>query len=72
MHVRKEKKIINEDDLLKENQNLPKRVMAGMRRRMQVCLQRYGEHNIIYRRKLNLTAYIINKNRQCFRIKHRN
>ena len=38
------KKIINEVDLLKENQNILKRVMAGMRRRIQVCLQRNGGH----------------------------
>ena len=43
MHVRKER-IINEIDLLKENQDLPKRVMARMRRRMQVHLQRNGGH----------------------------
>ena len=36
--------IINEVDLLKENQDLIKRVMAEMRRRMQVCLQRNWEH----------------------------
>ena len=43
MHVRKQR-IIDEVDLLKENQNSLKRVMAGMRRRMQVCLQRNGGH----------------------------
>ena len=37
MQVRKER-IINEFDVLKENQDLLKRVMAGMRRRMQVPL----------------------------------
>ena len=43
MYVRKEN-IINEVDLLKENQYLLNRVMAGMRRRMEVCLQRNGGH----------------------------
>ena len=39
MHVRKEKIITNEVDLVKENQDLRKRVMAEIRR-MQVRLQR--------------------------------
>ena len=38
------KKIINEVQFIKKNQNLLKRVMAGMRRRIQFCLQRNGEH----------------------------
>ena len=41
MHVRKEI-IKNEVDLPKKNRDLLKRVMAGMRRRMRVCLQRNG------------------------------
>ena len=43
MHVRKER-IKNEVDLLKENQDLLKRVMAGMQRKMQVSLQGNGGH----------------------------
>ena len=43
VHVRKESKI-NEVDILKENQDFIERVMAGMRRRMQVCLQKNGGH----------------------------
>ena len=39
MHVRK---IIDQDDLLKENQDLIKIVIARMRRRMQVCFERNG------------------------------
>ena len=35
---------MNEVDLLIEDQDLPQRVMAGMRRRMQVCLQRNKRH----------------------------
>ena len=43
MHVRKER-IINEVDLLKENQDLHKRVMTAlrMRRRMKVCQRNEG------------------------------
>ena len=40
----KKESFINEVDLLKENQDLHKRVMAGMRGRMQVCVQRNGRH----------------------------
>ena len=40
----KKDKIINEVDLLKENQNFLKTVMAGIRIRMQVSLQRNGGH----------------------------
>ena len=36
--------IINEDDLLKESQDLLTIVIAGMLRRMQVRLQRNGGH----------------------------
>ena len=43
MHERKER-IMNEVYLLKEDQDLHKRVMAGMLRKMQVCLRRNGEH----------------------------
>ena len=43
MHVRKEI-ILNEVDLLKFNQDLLNRVVAKMRRKMQVCLQRNGGH----------------------------
>ena len=39
MHVRI-KKNINEVDILKENKDSLKRVMAGMGRKMKVCLQR--------------------------------
>ena len=35
---------INEVDLLKENQDSLLRVMTGMRKKMQVCLQRNAEH----------------------------
>ena len=41
---KKKEQIINAVDLLKENQDLLKRVIAGMRRRMQVCLQRNWGH----------------------------
>ena len=51
----KKNKIINEVDLLKENQDFLKRVMAEMRRKMQT-----------YRRKRKLAAYFRNKNRLCF------
>ena len=40
----KRKEIINEVDLLNENQVLLKRVMARMRRRIQVYLQRNRRH----------------------------
>ena len=36
--------IINNVDLLKENQDLLIRVMAGMRRKMQACLPRNLGH----------------------------
>ena len=36
--------IINELDLLEGNQNLIKILLAGMRRRMQVCLHRNEGH----------------------------
>ncbi len=37
-------RIVNEVNLLKGNQALVKRVIAGMRRRLQVCVERNGGH----------------------------
>ena len=54
---------MNEIDLLKENEDLHRRFMAGMRRRMQKWRP--------YRKEQKLAAYVRNKNRLCFRIKYR-
>ena len=35
---------VNEVNLLKGKQDLVKRVIAGMRRRLQVCVERNGGH----------------------------
>ena len=37
-------KIVNEDNLLKGKQDLGKRVITGMGRRLQVCVERNGGH----------------------------
>lgn len=37
-------RIVNEVNLLKENPDLVKRVFAGMRKRLQVCVERNGGH----------------------------
>ena len=37
-------RIVNEVNLLKENPNLVKRVFAGMRKRLQLCVDRNGAH----------------------------
>ena len=61
MHVRKGR-IINDVDLLKENQDLIKRIMAGMRRKIQVCLQRKEGHTVgrgNYPRILEIIIYYV-------------
>ena len=42
--LERKERVIYEVDLLKENHNWIKGVLAGMQRKMQVCLQRNGGH----------------------------
>ena len=55
MHVKKKVIIISKFDFLKEKHNFPKRVIVGMRRRMQVCP--HIERNGNWPRTLEIKIY---------------